>query len=358
VEEKKLFPQGKVGIFTHFSQFGNTIWDKVFNAVVEKTNILTTAAAKPKLEKIWNCKYDDAVDDFAILLKLDNGTTFESTTLPLLKDYVLPETPDFQREEKLFEEIGIVSVHTLVNYPNYVEKCILDQNVTEIYKEAKMGIYASYFSPKIFVSHIGLIGEENRSIIVEKCESDLRNFLNEQKNRDDKASGAKAIRDILHELTTFLPELLFELERLGIIHGDIKPENIFVCNGELKLGDFGIAEFLSQCAKTDMVNRGTKHFESPLQKLGYLHKKSDTYSAGKTLLDVLYYTQHNQFLNRENYFPEPEDGNKIHNFKLSLRISNVVQKIDKNILGESDHALRKKVESLLNQYLIDWKTCI
>ena len=45
------------------------------------------------------------------------------------------------------------------------------------------------------------------------------------------------------------------------MHGDIKPENIFICNGHLKVADFGTSLLFSNPEKRD---RGTKAYATPV----------------------------------------------------------------------------------------------
>jgi len=69
--------------------------------------------------------------------------------------------------------------------------------------------------------------------------------------------------------------------RAGIIHGDIKPGNIFVTQDEkVKLGDFGIARVVTQVAGPDRV-MGTPAYLAPEQIQGQPQdQRSDQFSFG------------------------------------------------------------------------------
>ena len=50
-----------------------------------------------------------------------------------------------------------------------------------------------------------------------------------------------------------LIQALHELQQLGVIHADLKPENVLLRDDEVKLGDFGLSCFEHKTAITDVV---------------------------------------------------------------------------------------------------------
>ncbi len=75
----------------------------------------------------------------------------------------------------------------------------------------------------------------------------------------------------------------------GIIHRDIKPQNIMVSNGRiLKVADFGIARIANNNTVTASDVVGSVHYISPEQAKGrYCDARSDIYSLGVTLYEML-----------------------------------------------------------------------
>ena len=97
-------------------------------------------------------------------------------------------------------------------------------------------------------------------------------------------------------LLTAVAEGLSDIHRVGIIHRDIKPQNILISDkGEVKIGDFGIAERMTSKRKNDSQQiTGTIDFVSPEYiKNGRYDHRSDIYAWG--ILSYLALTGHVPF---------------------------------------------------------------
>ena len=95
------------------------------------------------------------------------------------------------------------------------------------------------------------------------------------------------------EAVHFTTQILMALEcahEKGIIHRDIKPQNIMLLqDGSIKVADFGIARFLQSETQT-MTDKaiGSVHYIAPEQASGdYITDKADIYSVGVMLYEML-----------------------------------------------------------------------
>ena len=96
-------------------------------------------------------------------------------------------------------------------------------------------------------------------------------------------------REALHFMTQILRALGHAHSR-GIVHRDIKPQNILVLrDGSVKVADFGIAR-LTSAAQATLTQEalGSVHYISPEQAKGsQVDGRSDLYSAGVVLYEML-----------------------------------------------------------------------
>jgi serine/threonine protein kinase len=74
----------------------------------------------------------------------------------------------------------------------------------------------------------------------------------------------------------------------GIVHRDLKPGNIFSDDGIVKIGDYGLAKFIScsrRSGQTESV--GTVHYMAPEIANGRYGREIDTYALGIILFEML-----------------------------------------------------------------------
>jgi hypothetical protein len=74
----------------------------------------------------------------------------------------------------------------------------------------------------------------------------------------------------------------------GIVHRDLKPGNIFLENGILKIGDYGLSKCISSSQRTAQTQSvGTVYYMAPEISTGNYNKQIDVYAAGIILYEML-----------------------------------------------------------------------
>lgn len=93
----------------------------------------------------------------------------------------------------------------------------------------------------------------------------------------------------LVEILVDISSALVSLEKNDILHLDIKPENILICNGTYKLADFGIIKQESQTIAINSEIWSTASFAPPETFIDQnrVSIKSDIYSLGVTIYEAV-----------------------------------------------------------------------
>ena len=95
-------------------------------------------------------------------------------------------------------------------------------------------------------------------------------------------------RELAREWFLGLARAVAYLHDHGIVHRDLKPANIFLENGTVKVGDYGLCKSIGSSQRTAQTHSvGTVHYMAPEISTGNYGKQIDTYAAGIILYEML-----------------------------------------------------------------------
>jgi hypothetical protein len=95
-------------------------------------------------------------------------------------------------------------------------------------------------------------------------------------------------RELVQPWFLALASAIAYLHDHGIVHRDLKPANIFLENGTVKVGDYGLSKFMSASrASAQSQSVGTVHYMAPEISTGNYNKQIDIYAAGIILFEML-----------------------------------------------------------------------
>lgn len=131
------------------------------------------------------------------------------------------------------------------------------------------------------------------------CEKTLRNYLDDRNNHHSFSEFYAPFLLIPNEPFENVPMRMFlqmcnglaYIHSKGIVHHDIKPSNVFITqeneNMTLQLGDFGLACPLEGNDSVRHDGFGTRLYAAPEQLQGQCTKKSDIYSLGVIMIELM-----------------------------------------------------------------------
>ena len=117
------------------------------------------------------------------------------------------------------------------------------------------------------------------SLIMDYCESDLKTYIAKLK----KQGFTEAPMEVFLYVADAISKAISEMHTEKIIHRDIKPDNIFIFQNQVKLADFSV----STSAEKSMGRSWSKGFRAPelnIRNSGINWYKTDVYSFGMTLI--------------------------------------------------------------------------
>eukprot|EP01083_Nonionella_stella_P086476 240295_1 len=119
-------------------------------------------------------------------------------------------------------------------------------------------------------------------VVMTYCDGgDLTHFLKNQRGRKLRE---KHVLDLFVQIAL----AMHFVHKRNILHRDLKAQNIFVKNGQLKLGDFGISKVLTGSVAFAQTVIGTPYYMSPEVFKGKPYNfKSDIWSLGCVLYELM-----------------------------------------------------------------------
>jgi hypothetical protein len=94
-------------------------------------------------------------------------------------------------------------------------------------------------------------------------------------------------RELVRQWFGSLARAVGHLHDRGFVHRDLKPANIFIEDGVLKVGDYGLCRILSASQRGQTQSVGTVHYMAPEISTGNYGRPVDIYACGILLYEML-----------------------------------------------------------------------
>ena len=203
---------------------------------------------------------------------------------------------------------SVIKVCSLINHRIYAMKILDLENNEKISEEEKEKYYNNEIELLKKLDHQNIVKyyksftEDNKIYIIMEYfdNGDLQSYIKALKfDKDKKNNKNKAeIWNIFYQCMAGLNYL----HSMGVIHRDIKPQNIFMTKNKIiKIGDFGVSakfkdkEILKKIISLKGTIAGTPEFMAPEVFKKSYNEKSDIYSMGCVFYQILFLKQYQKY---------------------------------------------------------------
>lgn len=124
------------------------------------------------------------------------------------------------------------------------------------------------------------IGEDVSYEVMPYCEMNLRTYMQQNKGRLPEHEAIRILVQIINGMR--------EIRMMNFVHRDLKPDNILLNGGQVKICDFGLAVY---CKEGNRLLRycGTPFYMSPqIIWKKYYTSKADIWSIGIIFYEMLF----------------------------------------------------------------------
>jgi len=204
------------------------------------------------------------------------------------------------------------------------------------------------------VIHVHEVGEEGKTYYFSM------EFVDGGSVQDLVAKGRKLEPLRATEIVLQAAQALEFAEKVGIVHCDIKPDNLMLtATGDVRLSDLGIAKSLNEKGKAEQTDGvfGSPHYMAPEQARGLpMDHRSDLYSLGITYYRILlgkvpFTGKDAKEIMEKQVFDDPESPRRIDG-SLAPMVYTVLSKLLKkkpNDRYQSATALIKDLQAAIEQ---------
>ena len=196
------------------------------------------------------------------------------------KDYqniIFLEETKFSKIYKAYNKVNAREYCLKVINKEELKKFDYDYLLEQINREEEITKLCS--SENIVNLYQKLETEHNIIFELEQCEIDLAEYIK-------KNGKLQYNKELFYSIILDVGTALKKINEMGVMHRDIKPNNIFIKSKKIKLGDFGCSIFIKD---NNFEQVGTIFYTAPeiLQDLNY-DEKCDLWSLGVTLYEIYF----------------------------------------------------------------------